>query len=281
MKLKRLLLVGYCVLVGLVSYAQSGLIIISETGEPFKAGINSWLQTPSYSVNTYINKIDTTSIYIDVVLKNDSLPNLSKKIQLYKNETSVYIVTKTTRDTYKIRYRGNTTNNPTYKTGLSATPYSKEEKIKLPKKLIIVAQAKPDTISVAIQPTDSMVIAIKPSEVKPDTIVEVLPTDTVNIIDTMPIVKVDAGKLAEEIKAIEFEFEKLLKAKAIVESNALTTDDMVLLASQLKFDNTKLQFLKHAIEFVTDKENFTKTIELLQFETSKEELSSYIKSKTQ
>lgn len=278
MKLKRLLLVWSCILVGLANYAQSGLIILSESGEPFSVGINSWLQTPTNITSVYINKIDTPIIKLDVVLENDSIPNLTKKINLNKSSTLVYAITKTSIGTYKIRYRGNIEHNPEYKKSLIAIQYSKEKKIVLPQKLILVAKAeKPDTIPVKVEPIDTVVVAITEEKTieKPDSITKTVKKDTV------VIKKIDATKLAEELKSIEFEFEKLLKAKVIVENNALTTADIIVLTEQLKFDNTKVLFLKHAYDFVVDKENFMTTLEQLQFETIKEELENYIKSKSE
>jgi hypothetical protein len=88
----------------------------------------------------------------------------------------------------------------------------------------------------------------------------------------------DFSAAVETIQNTSFDETKLSVAKQIVEANCLNADQVVSICNLFGFESSKLDFAKFAYTHTIDRNNYFKVNNVFRFSSSKEELSSYIRS---
>lgn len=89
----------------------------------------------------------------------------------------------------------------------------------------------------------------------------------------------NATNFAAALKSISnssFDETRLSTAKSISSKNCLSSDQVMKICKLFSFEDSKLAFAKHAYSRITDQKNYFKVNEVFSFDSSKEELNSFI-----
>ena len=82
----------------------------------------------------------------------------------------------------------------------------------------------------------------------------------------------------QTITGASFEEAKYSAAKAMLDANCLTADQVQQVCQLFGFEETRLNFAKAAYSRTIDPANYTKVLQALKFAASKEELNRFINS---
>lgn len=83
-----------------------------------------------------------------------------------------------------------------------------------------------------------------------------------------------------QIKKQSFSNTQMTLAKQIIKTKkCFTTDQIIQLMKLFNYDSLKMDLAKYAYDYVTDKENYHKTAELLRYDFDKQSLLEYYKNK--
>ncbi len=77
----------------------------------------------------------------------------------------------------------------------------------------------------------------------------------------------------------DFENSKARVAKQIIDSNCMTTENIVAILNLFDFDDTKLEIAKYAYDYVYDVENYYLVNNVFDFDANVKELDEYIRNK--
>lgn len=91
-----------------------------------------------------------------------------------------------------------------------------------------------------------------------------------------PMPAADFEQARKAIADTSFDDTKLSTAKQIVSSNCMDANQISIIAKLFSFEDSKLDFAKHAYDFCTDKNNYYKVVSVFTYSDSKEELNQYI-----
>ena len=94
----------------------------------------------------------------------------------------------------------------------------------------------------------------------------------------VPMLPQDFQSAKQTIASKSFEDSKLAIAKQIVNSNCLTSGQVMELVKLFDFEDTKLQFAKYCYGYTYDLGNYYKVNDAFEFESSIDELNQYISS---
>lgn len=93
-----------------------------------------------------------------------------------------------------------------------------------------------------------------------------------------PMRQNDFNAALATIKDAAFDDTKLSTAKTIASANCLSTDQVVAICNLLSFEEGKLDFAKYAYRFTTDQGNYFKVSNVFSFDSSKTDLSEFIRT---
>lgn len=79
-----------------------------------------------------------------------------------------------------------------------------------------------------------------------------------------------------QLKAQNFENNRLSLAKVLVASAMLSSEQIARLAETLDFSNTRVEFLKYAYVHCLDPENYYRTVDVLTFTVDKKKVLDYV-----
>ncbi len=82
--------------------------------------------------------------------------------------------------------------------------------------------------------------------------------------------------IVQKVSNTEFEFEKIMAIKNYFEKNQTTTQELKILARLLTYDLTRLQLLKEAYEYTTDRINYSTLVSVFDFDLSKQSFLQYL-----
>lgn len=80
------------------------------------------------------------------------------------------------------------------------------------------------------------------------------------------------------VKETNFSDNKLKMAENACRSGCMSTIQIKTITSELRFQNDRISYLKYAMTYCFDKENYHNTVDLLSFEDDRVELLNYINS---
>ena len=86
-------------------------------------------------------------------------------------------------------------------------------------------------------------------------------------------------RLKELVKDQSFENNRLNVAKQACHNRLLTTDQIGDLTGLFDFENTKLEFLKYAYDSCFDKQNYLHLVNVLEYSSSRNELTKFLQKK--
>lgn len=87
----------------------------------------------------------------------------------------------------------------------------------------------------------------------------------------------DFNQAKTAIEETSFDDTRLSTAKQIVETNCLDANQVAALVKLMKFDDSQLDLAKHAYGYCIDPGNYFKVVNVLKFDSSKDELNEYIR----
>lgn len=118
---------------------------------------------------------------------------------------------------------------------------------------------------------------------------ETVPVEQVQAVDNRtdektldcqtPMRNSDFSKAVESISSKSFEDSKLSIAKQITRGNCLSSSQVKEIMELFSFEDTRLQFAKYAYDFTFDKGNYYQVNDAFDFESTIEELDSYLQKK--
>ncbi|WP_080055262.1 DUF4476 domain-containing protein [Spirosoma aerolatum] len=102
---------------------------------------------------------------------------------------------------------------------------------------------------------------------------------TPNRVDCV-VSSADLDRIKERVEAAAFDSEKpkILKA-ALATKRCFSTDQILELLALFTFDSEKLPLAKYAYSYVTDRDNYDQITDAFDFDTSKDELRTFIRGR--
>ena len=91
-----------------------------------------------------------------------------------------------------------------------------------------------------------------------------------------PIITSDFAEAKRTIKSKGFDDTRMGIAKQIIQSNCMISSQVRDLVNLMSFDDTKLELAKFAYGYTYDIGNYFKVSQVLEFESSVDELNEYI-----
>ena len=85
--------------------------------------------------------------------------------------------------------------------------------------------------------------------------------------------------ITERIRKESFENDRVAMAKEYVSTHWLNASQIKLIANTLSFENNKLEFLMYAYNYCVDPEHYGITEEILQFQSNRNSLREFLRSK--
>ncbi|MEN8121023.1 MAG: DUF4476 domain-containing protein [Bacteroidota bacterium] len=90
----------------------------------------------------------------------------------------------------------------------------------------------------------------------------------------------DLADIKAQIKKQSFSNTKMTLAKQVIKAKkCFTTDQIIEILKLFSYDSLKIDLAKYSYDYVTDKENYYKTADLLRYEFDKQSLLEYYKNK--
>ena len=90
---------------------------------------------------------------------------------------------------------------------------------------------------------------------------------------------VSFGKAKQTIESKGFDDTRLSTAKQVAKANCLTSDQILEIIKIFGFEDSRLEFAKYAYDFCFDQNNYHNVSQGFSFDSSTEELNSYLESK--
>ncbi|MFN3952225.1 MAG: DUF4476 domain-containing protein [Thermaurantimonas sp.] len=259
----------------LVSLGQQ-LVITSAGSHEFTFGIDSVVYTLSWqtAVSTPIHKDQNTFF---VLLRGDS--TLIQKKLPKSTDVHHYVIDRSNTGKITLFYRGILAGVPD-----SVTVVNEKTRIRLSDFLKSKEPVKESPIAVHVP------AVIPPLPPAGDTS-EIPPLQTERPLNPAPNPEDTAGnqntsynesisssfeQVVQKVSNAEFEFEKMMAIKDYFEKNQTTTQELLILARLLTYDLTRLQLLKEAYEYTTDRINYSTLISVFDFDLSKQSFLQYL-----
>lgn len=105
-------------------------------------------------------------------------------------------------------------------------------------------------------------------------------TTTTTITNVCTVSTTEMDDIQKTLKNISFDNTKLSTAKTIVAAKkCFTVSQIVTIANLFSFDDSKLDFVKYAYDFCSDKSNYYKATEAFYYDSYKNDLLKYIENK--
>ncbi|HAD96687.1 MAG TPA: hypothetical protein DCG19_04725 [Cryomorphaceae bacterium] len=271
------------VLFSFTAQAQVNIMISDETGSSFLLGVDGYLQNTEPVKKLIIEKLDTSKHLLNIhLIKGKDTLKLARPLHLPKNGNHQYVIMQNFEKQYQLRYRGTVASYPV---GVISMSRQKILPWPTPKKPSIVTASTTQTK--ASEPTRKPQPPKPKPVVKKDTIATksvvqkadtVKPKPTVSI-DKLPVKNTDKAPaspppfevLITSLQQAEFEFVKLNQAKGYSDKHAMSVAEVREVFQYFQYDNTRLQFLHHAVEKIRDPENIKELEATLEYELSKEQ----------
>lgn len=290
------------------SVAQVNLYIEDKTESGFLLGINGYVQNTDPVQKLALSKLDTFPFIVRVEL--EPRVSFSKKMHFHESGSYHYIITTNSRDELQLRYRGKIKEIPAAVITMEVQATlpleslaSRSDKSTQPKSPLPPPKedprpklAKPDSAKVTIAATTKP--GKKPAplpEVKTDTTGEVS-TTTAHISSTQPdtnstpkIVTTSPPEspkptpkkstfedFKNELKATEFEFEKLSKSQDFAKEHDFTTEELKQVLLVMKYDNTRLELLRSLSAQLQKMEEPKLLKQTLEYEISKQQFNDIL-----
>lgn len=291
--------------VATISFAQAptgNLTIFSEDGDPFYLVLNGEMQNDIPQTNIRIEELNQPYYNAKILFEDKSLVEITKKNLEITDMDGEY------KDvTYKIKRDKNNKNK------LKLNFYSEipvDRRYVAPKNVHVVHYGNPEPVRTVSQTTTtttvggnsgmgmgmnvggiSMNINInEPSGVYSETTTTTVShsnqgsvsNNSVNIKGCngkYPMNSSDFNGALTSVNKQNFDDTKMKVAKQIVQANCLDVNQIRQIANSIKFEETKLEFVKFAYDFCTEKKNYFRLNDIFTFSSNVDNLTEYIHNK--
>lgn len=296
-----------------VTIAQkSNLIFYSENGERFQVIVNGVLQNSNPETNVKITDLVAPNYQVKILFENKALGSVDKQIFFNQGNETTYVVKKTKDGPYAIRFRSEVTlaQAPPTVTGQTSYIYSTVAPVSTtvtqsqttttvtgnePTNLSMGVNANGLGINVNMNINDGMANNSTTSSTYSTTTTTTTTSAPVGdvIIEEQPAVIYVPGyagsigcarpvnpnefeSIKNTISSKSFEDSKLTIAKQVVGAKCLTCTQVKEIMKIFSFEDSRLEFAKFAYKHTYDIENYYLLNDAFTFESSIEELNSYI-----
>jgi len=292
---------------------KSNLIFYSENGEKFQVIVNGVLQNSNPETNVKITDLVAPNYQVKILFENKTLGSVDKQIYFNQGNETTYVVKKTKDGPYAIRFRSEVllAQAPPTVTGQTSYIYSTVAPV-----ATTVTQSQTTTTVSGNEPTNvSMGVNANGMDINFNMNVNdgmsnnssttstysttTTTTTTTNapvggvIIEEQPTVIYVPGysgsvgcarpvnpnefeSIKNTISSKSFEDSKLTIAKQVVSAKCLTCTQVKEIMLIFSFEASRLEFAKFAYKHTYDIENYYILNDAFTFESSIDELNSYI-----
>ena len=265
--------------------AQISVLIEDERGDGFFLGINGYVQNEEKKTKLLIKSLDTARYTFSI---RCGLTEFSKVIQLREKGLHKYVLVEDFYGKPKLRYRGIQAGTPG---GVSVI--TMQSVIPWPDMTseTIVAEVVRDTVTDTSMTTMAVVAAtpVVPASVDSmasdntevvlvqDSVADTAAADIIETADTListPVEDTEGFRnFLSGLKAQEFEFDKLTMCQEYSSANNLSSEQLGLMFSELRYDQSRMQLIRSALDQIVDPENLEELASHFEYEITK---SQYI-----
>lgn len=268
-----------------LSLAQGCISVFSENGEKFYLLLNGEKQNPGPQKNVRVDGLLSESYYAKIIFENESRHGISQLVvnalsNSGKYQETTYEIVKSNDGSLKLKNVGVKPIPESYTPtgGVYSTHYGQasRDNTDQPDPAPVPQNAGGNgraSISIIPQGNSSETTTTASFSAPPEPS-EPLPPAPCNYpmdVNTFKIAKTTVSQAS-------FEDTKLSTAEALLGANCITSDQVAEICKLFGFEDSKLKFAKYAYPKTTDRENYTKVINSMSFEASKNELKKFIAS---
>ena len=292
-------------LVAATSFAQAptgNLTIFSEDGDKFYLVLNGEMQNDIPQTNIRIEELNQPYYNAKILFEDKSLVEITKKNLEITDMDGEY------KDvTYKIK-RDKNNKNKLKLNFFSEIPV--DRRYVAPKNIHVVHYGNPEPVRTISQTTTtttvgntggvgmgvnvggvSMNVSInEPRGVYTETTTTTIDHSNQNsgnqnlgnsrgCNNKNPMNSSDFNSALASVNKQNFDETKLKVAKQIVQANCLDVNQIKQIATTINFEETKLEFVKFAYDYCTEKKNYFRLNDIFSFSENVDELTEYVQNK--
>lgn len=277
-------LIVFFLFLSLSCLGQVDLLIEDDENHLFDLGINGYLQNTEPVNKLIVNGIDTGQHFLLLRYYTQDTLLFRRPIRLSDRGKHHLVITQNFKGERQIRYRGI---EKSYPNGIIAIPYQELKKWE-DNDLIVLAQKSLDTLPlITYRQLEDSTEAISNDTLVSESTKLSQDTLTTTAIDSSSLrAKADSTKNAiiedvlneklqpfplfyAQLKASEFEFEKLKMAISYLQEHELSVAEAKKIAQQMNYDNSRYQFIEAALTKITNKGNTAQLADVFQFELTR------------
>lgn len=272
---------------------QSNLIFFTEQGEHFSLILNGILQNGKPETNIKITGLPAPSYKVKILFEDPNNPTIDKTLMFQQGTETTYNIRKNNKGEYVIRF-------------MNQVPID-EMPPPPPQQHVILYTTIPASISINQTQNNVTMTTSGPTDFSP-TPAGTSSTTTVTTTTTTsegieinhqntynphekhyempgyhgevgcpyPLSELDFRDVKKTISDKSFEDSKLTIAKQVTSANCLFSSEVKEIMALFSFESTRLEFAKYAYRYTFDVGNYYKVNEAFQFESSIDELNTFI-----
>ena len=259
--MKKILLLAFLLSFSGIFAQKSNLIFFAEQGEKFSVILNGVLQNSKPATNVKVIDLTAPSYKLKIIFQDSTLPQIDKNLMFHAGTETTFNIKKNNSGEYVVRF-------------LNEIPID-QALPSLPEQTVIVFAMNNPSISSNITTTTTTATTTTDiySQVTP---VQNLPEYSGPVGCLAPMSPTDFESLKNSISSKSFEEGKLDIAKQAVSANCLLCSQVREVMKLFSFEDTKLTFAKFAYVHTYDTGNYFKVNDTFSFESSIDELNTYI-----
>ncbi len=295
---------------------KSNLIFFAEQGEKFSVVLNGVLQNSKATTNVKVIDLNAPSYKLKIIFQDSTLPPIDKNLMFHMGTETTFNIKKNNNGEYVVRYfnevaidqappssdgqsvvmfsmsgsssaPANTTTSTTQTTTTTGTSNSGGN-------VSVGVNVGGNSINMNVVPTGvsvngatttttySTTTTTSSTGINPQALpvqdqpVYVMPGYSGPVGCPYPMSSGDFESLKKTISSKSFEESKLDIAKEVVASNCLLSSQVKEVMKLFSFEDSKLTFAKYAYGYTFDIGNYFKVNDAFSFESSIDELNTYI-----
>lgn len=231
--------------------------VYTPGGQPFSVVLNGVRMTETPAERAVLSDLDQPSYKLKIIFEDVSLGELDKNLYADPGADVTYAVKRNSKGAWALRMEATTPR--------TAPAASGQQTAEL--QMNVEGLDLQTTVTTTVSTSVSAAVAATPSPSK-----EAAPACS-------PMAGSDFETAKQSIAGKSFSDSKMTLAKQVSRSNCLTSEQVTAIVRLFDFESDRLEFAKFAYAFIADAPNFYRVNDAFEFESSIEELDSYIEGR--
>ena len=269
--MKRILFIILFLFSTVYTIAQSSnVVLFTENGEKFKVILNGIRQNVRPETNVKITSLKAEYFKLKIVFESQLIGERNFNLAIEQGMESSYSIKKNSKGEYVLRL-------------VNTVPVNQSTN-SVPNQNVVMYSENPAALP--SYDTDNRELEVKVESMETLVTNDTISQNTVFLkVDSgisgcvAPIIASDFIDFKTSIQSIKFEDAKMNAAKSGIGNHCFLVSQIKELMQLFSFEETKLELVKYAYPFTYDIENFSKLNDAFTFETSIEEINTFIQSK--